>query len=139
MMQTLLTDRFKLRIHREAREMPVSVLIAAKGGVKLIRSGPPSEYWVRTAGGKGSLTAQKMPMDQFLSILGDVLHREVLDESGIDGVFDIKLEWAPDGKTESDKPSLFTALQEQAGLRLEARKAAREVVLVDRAERPSEN
>jgi uncharacterized protein (TIGR03435 family) len=73
-----------------------------------------------------------------LSILGNALHREVLDESGVDGVFDIKLDWTPDG-TASDKPSIFTALQEQAGLRLEARKTPREVIVVDRAERPFEN
>jgi uncharacterized protein (TIGR03435 family) len=139
MMQALLADRFKLEVHRETREMAVYALLAAKSGVKLIRTGPPSEYWVRTAGGRGNLTAQQMPMDQLLSILGKALHREVLDESGIDGVFDIRLEWAPDGAAASDKPSLFTALQEQAGLRLEARKTPRQVVVVDRAERPSEN
>ena len=139
MMQTLLADRFKLQVHREMREMSVYALLPAKGGVKLLRTGPASEYWVRTAGGKGSLTAQKMPMDQFLSILGKALHREVLDESGIDGVFDIKLDWAPEGTADSDKPSIFTALQERAGLRLEARKTPREVLVVDRAERPSEN
>jgi uncharacterized protein (TIGR03435 family) len=139
MMQTLLADRFKLQVHRETREMPVYALLPAKGGVKLIRSGPPSDYWVHTVGGHGSLTAKQIPMDQLLSILGGSLHREVLDESGIDGVFDIKLDWAPDETKASDKPSLFTALQEQAGLRLEARKAPREVVVVDRAERPSEN
>lgn len=139
MMQRLLADRFKVQIHRETREMPVYALLPAKNGVKLIRTGPPSEYWVHTVSGKGSLTAQKMPMDQLLSILGSALHREVLDESGIDGVFDIKLDWAPDEVTASDKPSLFAALQEQAGLRLEARKASRKVIVVDRAERPSEN
>jgi uncharacterized protein (TIGR03435 family) len=139
MMQALLADRFKLQVHREMREMSVYALLPAKGGVRLSRTGPPSEYWVRTAGGKGSLTAQKMPMDQLLSILGKALHREVLDESGIEGVFDIKLDWAPDGTTPSDKPSIFTALQEEAGLRLEARKMPREVIVVDRAVRPSEN
>jgi uncharacterized protein (TIGR03435 family) len=138
MVQTLLADRFKVQVRRETREMPVYALLPAKGGVKLVRTGPPSDYWVHTAGGKGSLTAQKMPIDQLLSILGNALHREVLDESGVDGVFDIKLDWTPDG-TASDKPSIFTALQEQAGLRLEARKTPREVIVVDRAERPFEN
>jgi uncharacterized protein (TIGR03435 family) len=139
MMQALLADRFKLQVHRETRERQVYALVPAKSGVKLIRTGSPSESWVRTAGGHGSVTAKQMPMGQLLSILGGVLHSEVLDDSGIDGVFDIKLDWAPDGAAASDKPSLFTVLQEQAGLRLEARKAPRGVIVVDRAERPSEN
>jgi uncharacterized protein (TIGR03435 family) len=64
MMQTLLADRFKVQVRRETREMPVYALLPAKGGVKLVRTGPPSDYWVHTAGGKGSLTAQKMPIDR---------------------------------------------------------------------------
>jgi uncharacterized protein (TIGR03435 family) len=146
MTQALLADRFKLEVHRETREMPVYVLIPAKGGVKLGETGAPSNDWVRAQLGPGSLVAKQMPTAQLLSILGGIVHREVLDQSGIKGVFDIALKWAPDDVAANPatggaavKPSIFTALQEQAGLKLESRKVPMEVVVVDHAERPSGN
>ncbi len=146
MTQALLADRFKLEVHRATREMPVYVLIPTKGGLKLGEIGAPSDDWVRAQLGRGSLVAKQMPTAQLISILGGILHREVLDESGIQGVFDIALEWAPDDvaanpatSRAADKPSIFTALQEQAGLKLESRKVPMEVVVVNRAERPSGN
>jgi uncharacterized protein (TIGR03435 family) len=146
MTQALLADRFKLEVHRETREMPVYALVPAKGGLKLGSIGPPSNDWVRTQVGNGTLQAKEMPTAQLLSILGGIVHREVLDESGIQGVFDIKLDWAPDDvaanpatSVATSKPSIFTALQEQAGLKLESRKVPMQVVVVDRAERPSGN
>jgi uncharacterized protein (TIGR03435 family) len=146
MTQALLADRFKLEVHRETREMSVYVLIPAKGGVKLSETGAPSNDWVRAQVGYGSLIAKQMPTAQLLSILGGIVHREVLDQSGIKGVFDIALNWAPDDVaanpatgSAADKPSIFTAMQEQAGLKLELRKVPMEVVVVDRAERPSGN
>ena len=126
MTQTLLADRFKLEVHRETREMPVYVLIPAKGGLKLGQIGPPSSDWVRAQFGRGSLVAKEMPVAQLMSILGGIVGREVVDESGIKGVFDIKLDWAPDDVAANpatsvavSKPSIFTALQEQAGLKLD--------------------
>ena len=145
MTQALLADRFKLEVHRETREMPVYALISAKSGLKLGLIGPASNDWVRARIGRGTLEAKEMPVAQLMSILGGIVGREVVDESGIRGVFDIKLDWAPDDVTANpssgvaDKPSIFTALQEQAGLKLESRKVPMEVVVVDRAERPSGN
>jgi uncharacterized protein (TIGR03435 family) len=146
MAQALLADRFKLEVHRETREMPVYALLPAKGGLKLSQTGPPSDDWVRTQIGRGRLVSKQMPTAQLLSILGGILNREVLDESGIKGVFDIALDWAPDDVAANPatsggavKPSIFTALQEQAGLKLESRKVPMQVVVVDRAERPSGN
>jgi uncharacterized protein (TIGR03435 family) len=146
MTQTLLADRFKLEVHRETREMPVYALVPAKGGLKLGEIGPPSNDWVRIQIGRGTLEAKQMPTAQLLSILGGIVHREVLDESGIKGVFDIKLDWSPDDITANAvtgvaaaKPSIFTAMQEQLGLKLESRKAPMQVVIIDRAERPSGN
>lgn len=144
MAQRLLADRFQLQVHREMRDMPVYVLVPAKGGVKLTVAGPPSNDWVRAMVGRGNLKAAQMPMAQLLSILGGILQREVLDESGIHGVFDIALEWSPDqgaaaDAPPSDKPTLFTAIQEEAGLKLEARKQSTSVLVIDRVERPAEN
>jgi bla regulator protein blaR1 len=113
MSQALLADRFKLEVHRETREMPVYTLLPAKGGLNLSLTGPPSNDWVRAQIGRGSLVAKLMPTAQVISILGGILHREVLDESGIDGVFDIALDWAPDDVAANpvasggaDKPSI---------------------------------
>jgi uncharacterized protein (TIGR03435 family) len=92
------------------------------------------------------LEAKEMPIAQLMSVLGSIVGREVVDESGIKGVFDSRLDWAPDdvvsnpaAGTNPAKPSIFTALQEQAGLKLESRKVPMQVVIVDRAERPSGN
>lgn len=145
MTQSLLADRFKLEVHRDTREMPVYALIPAKGGLRLGPIGPPSNDWVRVQVGHGTLQAKGMPTAQLLSILGGIVHREVLDATGIQGVFDIKLDWAPDEAAAnatagaSDKPSIFTAMQEEAGLKLESRKVTMQVIVVDRAERPSGN
>ena len=145
MTQALLADRFQLEVHRETREMPVYILVPAQGGLKLGQIGPPSKDWVHAQVGRGALEVKQMPIAQLLSILGGIVHREVLDESGIQGVFDIKLDWAPDDVAANTtvgaavKPSIFTALQEQAGLKLESRKVPMQVVVVDRAAQPSGN
>ena len=120
MTQALLAERFKLAVHRETRDMPVFALVPAKGGLKISQTGPPSSDWVRATVGRNSVSAKQMPMAQLLSILGGIVDRQVLDESGMGGVFDISLDWSDDPN--SGKPSLFTALQEQAGLKLESKK-----------------
>jgi uncharacterized protein (TIGR03435 family) len=81
-------------------------------------------------------------MVQLIEILNDILKRPILDETGIKGIFDITLDWAPDvdtpGAAADTRPSLFTAVQEQLGLKLESRRSSIPVLVVDRAEKPSE-
>ena len=143
MSRNLLAERFKLHVHHEDRDMRVFALVPAKGGVKLVETGPPSTTWARVSLGRGSLAAKQMPMAQLISILGGIVHFQVLDETGVSGVFDIALEWLPEENeayaASSNKAPLATAIQEQIGLKLEARKIRNQVLIVDSAERPTGN
>ena len=135
MLQTLLMERFKLGLHREMRKMPAFVISVAKGGPKLEKS----------AGGDGSTTYSRgrlevraTTMDSFAERLGRMLDRPVVNRSELEGVFDFKLEWAPDDAVNDVRPSIFTAMQ-RLGLRLRVEKTAVEVLVIDHAEKPTAN
>jgi uncharacterized protein (TIGR03435 family) len=138
MLQALLAERFKLAIHRETKERTVYDLVVGKNGPKLheVEAGPG-----RTTDGRGSLSGQKMSMSQLADSLSQHVNLPVLNMTGIKGAFDIELKWAPEeGKDSGNGPSIFTAVQEQLGLKLEQRKGPMEIIVVDRAERvPTEN
>lgn len=140
MTQALLAARFKLTLHRETTEMLVYRLVIGKNGSKIRELGPSQHENVVVNRRPGHLSAEQMPMSQLISILRGELKRPVLEMTGIQGVFDVKLDWAPDGKeTASSLPSLFTAIEEQLGLKLQAGKSPIEVLMVDHAEKASEN
>jgi uncharacterized protein (TIGR03435 family) len=155
MMQNLLKDRFALKVHTETHEAQVYVLLPAKNGLKLPDAKPePCIYGWKgqdpdpQAGCAGmnvtpeSIVDEKVSMQWFASVLAGVLGRPVLDKTGFTGSFKVLLEFAPvaPGRdADSTKPSLFTALEEQLGLRLESRKGAEEVLVIDHVERPSAN
>jgi bla regulator protein BlaR1 len=149
MMQSLLADRFKLTVHQETKEMPIYALVVAKNSPKLQ---PSKAEETEFGGSRGQFLCQKVPMSMLAGQLRRLLGRPVHDETGLTGEYDFKLEWTPDeppanaGTAEArtappDRtgPSIFTALQEQLGLRLESRKGVVAVLVVDRVERPSEN
>jgi uncharacterized protein (TIGR03435 family) len=136
MTRNLLADRFRLKLHRESKEIPVLALAVAKGGPKLQ---PSVAQGLEVRGGEGRLTARKITMGMMAAQLaGRVLGRPVLDRTGITGEFDIELKWAPDENPDSG-PSIFTALQEQLGLRLEAQRGPVDLLVIDHVERPSAN
>ena len=166
MLQSLLADRFKLTLHRETKELPVYDLVAAKGGLKLAtpkdgnctipdpKNPRPREQFpfcdnIRT--GRGLIEAYGVTMPRFLASLSYVLGRVVFDKTGFRGIFDGRLEFAPDEavaaanvgqpapSTDSATPSIFTALQEQLGLKVESAKGPVEVLVIDHAERPAAN
>jgi uncharacterized protein (TIGR03435 family) len=142
MTRTLLGERFKLTLRQEKRELPVFGLVVAKTGSKIRELGPNPGDNVVADYRWGHLSAKQMPMSQLVDILGGQLDRPVLDLTGIQGVFDIKLDWTPESAQPTaleTKPSLPVALEEQLGLKLEARKSPVEVIVVDHAERASEN
>lgn len=155
MMQNLLKDRFALRVHTETHEAQVYVLLPAKNGLRLPDARPePCIYgWKgRDAEPQGgcagmnvtpeSIVDEKVSMQWFASVLAGVLGRPVLDRTGFTGSFRVLLEFAPvaPGRdTDSTKPSIFTALEEQLGLRLESQKGTEEVLVIDHVERPSAN
>jgi uncharacterized protein (TIGR03435 family) len=137
MLQNLLANRFKLKLHRESKEVPIYGLVAAKTGTKLVESASGTQGSIGMS--NGHLAGKGVPLSALADRLsGPVfqLGRPVLDRTGISGVYDFTLDWIPD----ESAPSLFTALQEQLGLRLEAQKGSVEVLVVDSMERkPSAN
>jgi uncharacterized protein (TIGR03435 family) len=168
-LQTLLRDRFNLRIHRETKELPVYELTVAKGGPKLqtpnsLQREPgdftiaPGKYCGLIGGSmaSGRLQASGSTMADLARSLSSMLRRTVVDKTGITGAFDLRLTFTPDrpnvpspdvpgyrpadGAAAADPgPDIFTAMQEQLGLKLEPAKGPVEILVIDRAERPSAN
>jgi uncharacterized protein (TIGR03435 family) len=164
MLRAMLADRFKLVVHKETRELPVYTLVAARTGGQLgpqLRKSDVSCSPARdTSPGSSPQPLQKAgqaPACGFLVndgvIRGDgitiamlarelsLVGRVVLDRTGLDGRFDVDLKWTPDdGRAPSiSDVSVFTALQEQLGLKLESTKAAIDVLVIESADRPTEN
>jgi uncharacterized protein (TIGR03435 family) len=135
--QALLADRFNLKIHRETKDLPIYSLVVGKNGPKLTKNidapGPGATM------GSGQLKGSKISMSILASMLAQLLDRTVRDDTGISGDFDVKLDWSPGQTADVDGPSVFTALQEQLGLKLNPQKGPVEVLIIDSAERPSGN
>ncbi len=142
MMQTLLAERFKLVTHREQKAMSHYALVLAKGGPKIkpVKE-VPDGFRGTTYGGRINSILQ-MPMLAYLLSRFET-ERPIIDRTGLRGMYEVKLEWTLQQLQKADAapgPSLFTALNEQLGLKLEARKGPVEILVVDRAEKvPTEN
>jgi uncharacterized protein (TIGR03435 family) len=152
MMQNLLAERFKLEAHRETKMLPGYALVVAKKGARLKPSEKPDGTSIST--NNGLMDGYGMSMASLANMLSNSLQGPVADMTGIEGRYDIKLEWSTeegggggvgggasaDGKSPDTRPSIFTALQETLGLRLESRKVPVEILVVDHVERtPTEN
>jgi uncharacterized protein (TIGR03435 family) len=143
-LQPLLADRFQLKFHHEMKEMSVYALVAGKNGPKLKESAPDATtlLTLRSTGNRtAEMTVSKGDMGQLARQFsnGNGVDRPVLDRTGLSGTYDYKLTWAADPPPDSDAPSIFTALQEQLGLKLEPTKAPIDTLVIDHAEKPSEN
>jgi uncharacterized protein (TIGR03435 family) len=137
MWQALLEDRFQLKLHRETVVRPVYALVVAKNGPKI----HPAEV-EGTSGtweGKAQLTAKKESMAHFAEVLSRRMDRAVIDETGLAGVFDFVLDLLRDDSHATPEPNfggaIFTALQDQLGLRLEAKKQPIEILVIDHIEK----
>jgi uncharacterized protein (TIGR03435 family) len=145
MMQALLADRFQLKVHRGTKEMPVYTLVVAKNGPKFKEGAPEAQSMLRLGSvGKGVvMTVTKGSMAQLASQFSNRngVDRPVIDKTGLAGGYDYKLEWGDYGavNADADVVSIFTAIQEQLGLKLEKTTAPVEVLIVDSAAKPSEN
>jgi uncharacterized protein (TIGR03435 family) len=142
MLQTLLADRFHLRFHREPKEMSVFALIVAKGGPKFKPSAPDAKRAFRgdVNGRNQVITATRCTVADLarnLSFIG--ADRPVIDQTGLTGEYDFRVEAAPRRILEPGDLSIFTAVQEQLGLRLVPQRAPVEVLVVDRFEKPTAN
>jgi uncharacterized protein (TIGR03435 family) len=161
MLQAILEDRFKLRIHWETREVPAYALIAGKGAPRLrpFQEGscihrdinellqqplPPGgklcSNLTTTKGSDFTMDAMAMTLEGFAKSIGIAVGRPVMDRTGITGLFEFHLVWANDNAQgePSDAPSIFTVV-EQLGLKLEPAKGQGESLVIDSVERPSEN
>lgn len=144
MLQQLLSERFGLALHHETRVLAGYALVVAKGGIKAPRSAAGTT--TNTDRSRGRLQVQATSMPKLAMRLAAVLGEPVVDMTGVAGNFDFTLLWTPDdmrttpAESESaEYPSLFTAIQEQLGLKLEARKAPADALVIDNARAPSEN
>jgi uncharacterized protein (TIGR03435 family) len=165
MLQALLADRFRLAFHRETKDLPGYALVIAKNGPKVHDAKPGDTYpngikgpdghdgagLMIIRGNGGPLTGQGVPIANLVQVLSQQLGEIILDNTGLTGKYDFTLQWTPDERTgpgssrsddappDSSGPSIFTAIQEQLGLKLESRKVPVEVLVIDHVEPPSEN
>jgi uncharacterized protein (TIGR03435 family) len=166
MMQSLLADRFKLKVSTQTKELPVYALVVAKDGPHLTEAKVVPEEQMRhmptlAGGSRGELKAGAVSMSMFtwwLSGRADTGNRVVIDATGLKGSYDFTLNWRLDdahfadanggsagqgpasaATSDSSEPGFITALQEQLGLKLESRKAPVEVLVIDRVEHPTPN
>ncbi|HEY4088665.1 MAG TPA: TIGR03435 family protein [Bryobacteraceae bacterium] len=139
MLQSLLAERFHLALHSEVRPIPVYLLSVSPKGAKLQES--HAEEAVTNSTGNNSelrMDARKITMAHLAEVLARYMDRPVVDRTGIAGAYDLKLEWAR-GDSSETLPSIFTAVQEQLGLRMTADRAPADVLVIDQVEKPSGN
>jgi uncharacterized protein (TIGR03435 family) len=157
MLQKLLADRFQLKFHHEQKELPVYAITVAKGGPKMTKSTAapdgPIGFGFR---GLGDLTVLNLSMKDFATwFQSSVTNRPVVDQTGLTDRYDFTLKWTPDDSQfiqfrgnsplpppkddASAPPSLYTAVQEQLGLKIEATKASDDVIVIDHVDKPSAN
>jgi uncharacterized protein (TIGR03435 family) len=155
MLQSLLANRFHMAFHRATKELPVYSLVVAKGGPKMkenTSADDAPENGPRMSVGRGRFSAQKFKIEGLVTSLSQQLGRKVIDKTELTGSYDFKLEWTPDEaqpgmpkeqpgtiQIENSGPSIFTALQEQLGLKLESAKGPVDILVIDRVEQPTEN
>ena len=147
MLQTLLAERFQLKIHREERVIPGYALVVAPGGPKMRRVETPT----RGAVTAGSITGSSTPIAQIVASAAGAVGRPVRDMTGLSGNYEVNLTWTPEDKLLASAenpspdpgdrpPSIFTALREKLGLRLEPREFPMQIVVVDHVEKvPTQN
>jgi uncharacterized protein (TIGR03435 family) len=145
MFQKLLANRFNLKFHREQRDLSIYALTVAKGGPKLTRNTTAREGEPHGSGGgdnQRSFKFSNYTMADFSLELEFLANKPVVDQTGLTGGYNFALNWTEDDAPQQDPnapPGLFTAIQEQLGLKLEAKKGPADVLVIDHADRPSSN
>jgi uncharacterized protein (TIGR03435 family) len=158
-LQALLEERYQLKVHRERRTMPVYALVVAKSSGTKMTAATTNEQPGICPCGPALLTPKRASMAMLADLLSTRLWRVVIDKTGIKGEYAFNLAWTPASNEYGPEalglppgtgnsppidganlgPSIFTALEEQLGLRLKSQKGPVEVIVVDRVERPSQN
>jgi uncharacterized protein (TIGR03435 family) len=162
----VLTDRFGLTVQHGTRELPVYALVVAKGGLKMMESkpdpnAPPKGAPPKMRGDDGKISGQGVSMEFLASVLSRIVGRTVVDRTGLTTQYDFALHWTPEGGAAAVGPgaggstsdggatqpvsdagsgeSIFTAIPEQLGLKLEPAKAPVDVIVIGHLEKPTEN
>jgi len=154
MLQKMLADRFQLTFHHEKKELSVYAITLGKNGPKLTKSAGDPNGLYGAGGPPGAFSARNANMGDFAEVMqSTMLDRPVVDQTGLSGRFDFQLKFTPDetqyagagarvpppADDATAPPDLFTALQEQLGLKLQATKAPVDVIVIDRVQKPSAN
>ena len=156
MLQAVLASRMKLIIHRDSKEVPVYNMVIANNVTKLREANPDDNYpnGFKTADGRTgrgmmniedgigekTMTAQGVAIANLVETLSGLTGRTVVDKTALTGRYDFTLKWKPDdSQADTNGPSLFTAIREQLGLKLESGKGSVEIIVIDHVERPSGN
>jgi uncharacterized protein (TIGR03435 family) len=152
MMQVLLQERFKLAVHRQIKELSAYVLVVGKGGLNVQESKTEGETVIEPNQKQLSVTVQRAPVSQLAEMLGNVLRAPIVDQTGLKGRYDVTLnvakyaaDMAAQGKSIDNGPMdpfalISMILQDEFGLKLEAKKMPLDMVIVDHAEKaPVEN
>jgi uncharacterized protein (TIGR03435 family) len=153
MLQPVLEDRFKMKSHFETRELPIYELVLDRNGPKFTQAefavGEGGQHEVGMSSEPGEIRAMGVPMDRAIQALSVQLGRVVVDKTGLAGKYAFTLKWTPDTEaapaaangdaTDVSGPSIFTAVQEQLGLKLESSKGPVKILAIDHVEPPSDN
>jgi len=136
----LLAERFQLRLREEMKDLPIYALTLDKGVHKMKPTATGSGSMnTNQNNGVGTLRGDAVPVAHLTRVLSSILGRPVVDETGLDGLFNIELSWSDNSASEGAGPTMFTALREQLGLRLESKKGPVITYVIEQAEQPSEN
>lgn len=139
MLQAMLVDRFKLKVHFETKELPVYELVIAKGGLKMKESAPNEESWERV--GPDTAVGHAVSISNLIHAIPND-GRPIEDKTGLGKrKYNFDLKWSSDDHSSNTDsgPSLFTALEEQLGLKLVSAKSQQNVLVIDHVEKPSPN
>lgn len=157
MLQSLLTERFNLKLNHSSKELPIYALLVSKNGHRLLPSKEAVGHQGYSSHKRGELIAAGASMSSFADRLSRELGRKVVDKTGLQDRYDFTLHWTPEQLVpvmasaagnnqgtaapplDSSGPSIFTALQEQLGLRLESQKGQVETLIIESIDKPSEN
>ncbi|HEV2710108.1 MAG TPA: TIGR03435 family protein [Edaphobacter sp.] len=142
MLLPFLEERFQLKAHTETKILPIFEMILTKDGPKFKQSPAPIKPNPTWSSDNGRFTAHDLSMTDMASVLTEMAHRTVIDKTGLTGKYDLTLKWSEDtgsNSTTDTGPSIFTALQEQLGLKLKPAKGPAETLVVEHVEMPSEN
>jgi uncharacterized protein (TIGR03435 family) len=142
MFQNLLADRFKLQFHRETKDVPVYALTVDRAGSKMKLNESEDDFKIPIGTrGRGRANGTRVPMSYLCFYLSRQLDRNVIDKTGLDKFYDFTLEWTPEPQRAADPVgrTIFTAVREQLGLKLESQKGPVEFYIIDHAEKPSVN